>query len=357
MAKQYTYEPDYAVPPGITLKETLEMKGLSQADLALRTGLAEKTISQIINGVAPITYETADKLELVLDIPARFWNRRELDYRETLARIEATERLESDLAWLKGIPVAVLKEREYVDEAAEGPGLVRLVLKFFGVSSIDAWQKTWDTPAVQYRGKEAQERRPGYVAAWLRMGELQAESSSAELFDATGFKRVLEQARRLTVLPVHEWKDRVTALCAEVGVVLVFTKEIAGAGVSGATRWLTKDRALIQVSLKYKTDDQLFFTFFHEAGHILLHSKKRVFVDFGLSDATTEEKEANEFARDTLIPPGVAHRLPYLRNRQQIRAFAESLGIASGIVVGRLQHDDLVFKSAFTDLKRKLTWS
>lgn len=80
------FTPDYAVPPGVTLKEVLDSKGLSQADLSLRTGLAEKTISQIVNGIAPITHETAEKLELTLGLPARFWNRRELSYRESLAR-------------------------------------------------------------------------------------------------------------------------------------------------------------------------------------------------------------------------------------------------------------------------------
>ena len=77
MSAKYPYTPDYAVPPGTTLKETLDEKGISQAQLAVRTGLAEKTISQIVNGIAPISYETAGKLELVLGIPARFWNARE----------------------------------------------------------------------------------------------------------------------------------------------------------------------------------------------------------------------------------------------------------------------------------------
>ncbi|HVA51709.1 MAG TPA: helix-turn-helix transcriptional regulator [Pirellulales bacterium] len=81
MPPDYPFSPDYAVPPGATLKETLETKGISQAELSLRTGLAEKTISQIINGVAPITYNTAEKLELALGVPARFWINRELVYR------------------------------------------------------------------------------------------------------------------------------------------------------------------------------------------------------------------------------------------------------------------------------------
>lgn len=356
MTERLGFSPDYAVAPGATLKETLEMRGLSQSDLAARTDMAEKTISQIINGIAPITYETAERFELVLGVPATFWNRREMAYREHLARKEATDRLAADVDWLKEIPVKILKDRKFIPAEAEGSDLVRLVLQFFGVSSQEAWRATWLDPAAQYRGKAAQEKRPGYVAAWLRIGELQADSLQAQPFDADQFRRALDEIRSLTRESASVWRKKAPELCAAAGVALVFTKEIPSAAVSGVARWLTKDKALIQVSLKYKSDDQLWFTMFHEAGHILLHPKKPVFVDYGYSDETTEEKEANAFARDRLIPPSFRARLPYLRTRPQILAFAEQIGISAGIVVGRLQFDGLVYQSAFNDLKRKFDW-
>jgi Zn-dependent peptidase ImmA (M78 family) len=175
-------------------------------------------------------------------------------------------------------------------------------------------------------------------------------------FDAEGFKQVLANARELTNAPTNEAFKTLAVSCATVGVAVVLTKEIAGAGVSGAVRWITKDKALLQLSLKYKTHDQLWFTFFHEAGHILLHGKRQVFVEFGLSAETDEEQEANTFARNWLIPRDHQHRLPYLRTREQIRAFAASIGIPPGIVVGRMQHDDPSLRYTLNDLKRKLLW-
>lgn len=354
MTTKFAFEPDYAVAPGATLKETLDARGISQTALALRTGLAEKTISQIINGVAPITYETAEKLELVLDVPAGFWNRREMSYRAALARVEATQRLASELEWLEEIPLKELKDRGLVraGKDAQKTDLVRLALKFFGVSSVEAWRNAWANPVAQYRGPEAQHRRPGYVAAWLRIGELQAATVETDPFDAGLFAEALNSSRALTVLP--DWRKKLPGLFAPAGVAVVFTKEMPGAGVSGATRWLTKDKALMQLSLKYKSDDQVWFTFFHEAGHIALHGKKQVFVEFGHSEANDQEREANEFARDRLIPRAYAKRLPSLRTRAQIKEFAALLGISPGIVVGRLQHEKLVWSSAFNDLKVKL---
>jgi transcriptional regulator with XRE-family HTH domain len=356
MSTDLKYDPDYAVAPGATLKELLEEKGISQTALAVRTGMTDKTLSQIINGVAPITYETAEKFEMAIGVPARFWNERELVYREKLAHIAATERLKHDLAWLDEIPVDVLQQRGYVENVSDGAILVRLVLKFFGVSSVDAWREAWGNPVAQFRGGSAKEKRPGYVAAWLRMGDIQSEATELTPFDAEEFRRALSDVRRMTTLPAKQWAKDVPARCALAGVAVVFTKEIPTSAVSGATRWKTKDKALIQLSLKFKWADQVWFTFFHEAGHILLHSKKQMFVEFGINNANDEEREANQFSRDMLIQPQHAGRLPYLKNRKLISDFATAIGIAPGIVVGRLQHDDLAFPSAFNDLRKKLAW-
>jgi plasmid maintenance system antidote protein VapI len=56
---QSRFAPDYAVPPGETLLETLQAIGMSQAELAERTGRYKKTIDEIIKGSAAITPETA----------------------------------------------------------------------------------------------------------------------------------------------------------------------------------------------------------------------------------------------------------------------------------------------------------
>ena len=138
MAKTYTYQPDYAVSPGETLRELLDDKRMSHADLAPRTGLAKKTISQIMTGDGPITLDTADKLELTLGVPSRFWNSRELAYRKALACTESVGRFASDVAWLKEVPCNELIARDYVEPCSDKGAMVRRVLRFFGVSTVDA---------------------------------------------------------------------------------------------------------------------------------------------------------------------------------------------------------------------------
>lgn len=357
---KYRFDPDYVVAPGATLKESIDAKGISQTQLAQRAGLTEKTISQIINGIAPISYDTAEKLELVTGVPAKFWNRRELGYREALSRRKELAALAKNKAWLKEIPLDELVGREFIELSEDAGTLVHRALRFFGVSSVDAWRAALPTPSAQYRSNKAKVKYPGFVAAWLRMGELQAEAIDCESFNGQEFRRLLRQeVRELTTTNARVWRKRLPELCAQAGVAVVLTKEIPKAAVSGAARWLSKkETALIQVSLKFKTDDQLWFSFYHEAGHVLLHGRRKLYTDsdYGEDDETEEEREASAFARDLLISPEHIAQLPRLRSKVSIRRFASSIGVSPGIVVGRLQHDRLMPHSHCNDLKKKYDW-
>jgi HTH-type transcriptional regulator / antitoxin HigA len=357
MNTQHKFEPDYAVAPGETLKDVLDDREISQAELAARTGLTTKTISQIINGAAPLSYDTAEKLELALGVPARFWNARESMFREATLKLAEQERLDADLKWVECIPVRVLEERRHIKPGLEKGALVREVLKFFKVSSIEAWDEVYIKPAVQFRGGKVHASKPGHVAAWLRMGEIAAEKRQCKPYDAAEFEKALKEIRRLMPQRSAVWQGKMIELCANAGVAVVFVEEIAGASVSGVTKWLSKDKAMIVLSLKYKSDDQFWFTFFHEACHVLKHSKKTVFYEFGDQKEDPVEKEADKFARDVLIPPQFTSMLPTLKSKFQIQQFALQINAPPGIVVGRLQHDGLCPPSFFQGLKGHYTWN
>ena len=97
---------------------------------------------------------------------------------------------------------------------------------------------------------------------------------------------------------------KVQALCSSAGVALVLTPEFAGTHLSGAARWLAPDKAILQLSLRHKTDDHFWFTFFHEARHLL--ARKRVDHVDGVAqyvEVGEDEDEADRFSRDMLIPP------------------------------------------------------
>jgi len=350
-------EPDYAIPPGETLRDRLADLGMTQAELAARTGLSTKHVNQIMQGVAHISPDTAQRLEPVTHIPARLWNRLEADYRSTLAHVQQRRELTDDVAWLEELPVKQLVDREVLpQEPSDKVSRVQQLLAYFGVANVEAWREL--QPAASYRRSQAFEAEPGAVAAWLRLGELAAQEVACQPFDARKLRAILPELRALTVEPPETFLPRVRALCAEAGVVVVLIREITGARVSGATRWLTPTKALVQLSLRYKTDDQFWFTLFHELSHVLLHGKKDVWIeDEAPSDAKAEdplEQEANRFASDLLIPRHHERRLLTLRSLSAIRAFADEVSLAPGVVVGRLQREGIIRFDVGQHLKRRL---
>ena len=137
------FAPNYASPPGDTIAEILEERGMSQAELALRVGMAAKTVNEIVKGKAPITPATAIKLEHVLGVPASFWNTREQQFREKLACQADEDRLADQISWLTEIPVKELIKRKSIPDSKDKAALVQNALKFFGVASEDQWKRVW----------------------------------------------------------------------------------------------------------------------------------------------------------------------------------------------------------------------
>lgn len=359
---QNQYTPDYVSPPGETLEEILEEREMTQAELAERMGRPKKTINEIINGHAAITPETALQLERVLGIPASFWNNRERHYQETLACREEQERLSKQVAWLDQIPVKDMIKQKWIQSYQDKVEQLREVLNFFGVASPEKWQEFWGSAHVDFRKSAAFQSDPGAVAAWLRQGEIEAAEIECAVYDANRFKKTLQQVRVLTIEPPEIFQQEVVRLCAAAGVAVVFVPQLPKTRTCGATRWLTPNKALIQLSLRYKTDDHLWFSFFHEAGHILLHGKRDVFFEGkGVQGVEEQDKEqeANTFAANLLIPPAELKRLlasEQQRSKAAIAQFALEIGIAPGIVVGRLQHEGILPPSHCNELKCRLEW-
>lgn len=333
---RYAYEPDYAIPPGETLSEILGRLGMSQVELATRTGLSPKHVNQIVKGVAPITPETALDLEKVTGIPARTWNALEATFRSLVSRKEEEAVLVGDVGWLDELPIKELAKRGYLQLQKSPVEQVREVCAFFGVASHAAWRTLWKPTA--FRKAKAYESDPGALATWLRLGEIEAAKVRCLPFNRKRFEGVLKEARRLTREgDPDQWLPELQRKFAEAGVALVIVPEIGKTRANGASRWLSPDKAVIQLSVRQKWSDIFWFTLFHEAGHILRHSKKETFINEGTSDEEIET-EADSFAAHWLIPKEFEPELRAIR-LNDVPAFASRIGVGTDVVVGRLQFE------------------
>ncbi|HKI01843.1 MAG TPA: helix-turn-helix domain-containing protein [Thermoanaerobaculia bacterium] len=355
------YHPTEVSPPGDTLLEVLEERGLTQAELAERTGRPRKTVNEIIKGKAAITPETALQLERVLGIPASFWNAREVHYRESLAKRSEIERFENEIEWIEKFPIREMAKQRLIPTCPDKMGYLYALLKFFGLASPAQWQSVWkDTALSGFAFRRSKKSNEYALSAWLRCGQLAGERATCAEYNANAFLSVLHDIRRLTLLPPSQFQPVLEEVCGRCGVVVVFIRDLPGSGASGATFWtMGHSRPVLMLSLRYKTDDHLWFTFFHEAAHILLHGKKEVFIE-GLDGEDRCEAEANQAAADFLIPPDRLTAFlskPGHISHERINKFAAELGIAPGIVVGRLQHDNFLPISHCNALKRRLDWA
>lgn len=351
------FAPNWGSPPGETLSDILEERGITQKELSLKLGRSDKNLSQIVNGKAPITPDLALDLERVLGTPAHFWNNREARYREWLSRQSIPESTEEDLAWARSFPYSTMASFGWVRPVRSVKEKCLNLLKFFGVvdrMAFAAWQANL---SPQYRRSLTAQSKDDLIAAWLRRGEIEASQVEAQPYSEKEFERAVSEARKLTCQSPHEFVPKLKSLYADTGVVLLFVPELPSMGVSGATRWLGS-KAVIQITLRYKTNDHLWFTIFHESCHILRHQKRAVFLETK-GDNSVEEAEANEYAANILIPPTELRRFVAQGqfDRQSVLAFAKKIQICPGVVVGRLQRDERIGWNTLNELKQTFHWA
>ena len=353
---------DMAIPPGEVLEEELEARGMTQKELAARLGRPAQVVNEIIKAKKSITPETAIGLGKVLGIDAQFWINLESDYRMTLARIQEKSALTAKLQSLKQYPIGEMTKRGWIQTKQDKPSRLKALMEFLGIAVAEpqAYQQ-----AIGFRITDAAQRKIslGALAVWLRKGELDAQEISTADYNETAFSEALQQIRGMTNQSPEEFVPAMSSLCAGAGVAFCMVQELPKSGANGVTRWLTSKKALIQMSIRNKWSDIFWFTFFHEAYHLLKHRTQRQVVihgkDLGVDPDIAElEAEANVFAGDFLIAP---ERWSSFCNEDYFTAdsvaeFAQSVDIAPFIVVGRLQKENRIRYSQLTTLKRRYEW-
>ena len=342
------YNPNIAIHPGVTLDELLLSHEMTQADLATRTGLTVKTINEIIKGKNPITPETAIKLSSVFGMSDSFWDNLEKNYQAVQARIKQEKALEKNVKLLKKFSCySELVNFNYVKKTNKPKEKVVNLQKFFGVSDLSYVYKVMP---IAFRKVDGKNINYESIAAWLRCGELEAQKTETSKFNKEKLIKAIPKLRELTILDPKIYSQKIKKICADFGVVVAYTPYFKNTYVNAATKWLDKDKSLIQLNLRGSYSDIFWFSFFHELAHILKHGKRDQFIEFkekGFKVDKEKEKEADDYAMETLIPKDEYNKFIEKKNftGPSIKAFAKKIGISYGVVAGRLAHDLNKWKS------------
>jgi HTH-type transcriptional regulator / antitoxin HigA len=355
MANSREFCPDWTSTPGDTIVDILEERGLSFTEFAQRIEQTPEYAEDLLQGRAAITIAIARRLERVLGASVEFWMSRDFRYREDIAKFPL-----EDKQWLDELPVGDMITFGWLKPTPHPSEELAACLRFFDVPSVAAWRQAYANlqEMAVFRTSCSFDSRPAAVAAWLRQGEIEGGAIECSPWDPKRFQESLSIIRSLTrEKDPKRFIPKLQKLCADSGVAVSIVRVPSGCRASGATRFLSPSKPLLLLSFRYLSDDQFWFSFFHEAGHLLLHSDQPLFIEGVDTPSTTEEQEANDFAASILVPPKFQQELLSmpLDGRQVIR-FARKVGVSPGIIVGQLQHHRTITYRQLNGLKRRFRW-
>lgn len=351
--------PDWSSSPWETIADVLRLRGIDEAEFEDLVGESVGFAAALRRGERRIDQSLAEALSENLGASVSFWLKRESDFRKSGARNSSTD-FDDPKVWLRELPLKDMAAAGWIKKTASAEETLTSVLTFFGLRDFSEWRARYHGAmnSVAFRKSSSFTENTLSTLAWLRQGERVAESLTHERWNPTSFKEALSEIRPLMrQSSPGQFLPRLRTICAQAGVAVIVARAPSGCRASGAARIFPGDRAIIQLSFRYLSDDHFWFTFFHEAGHLVLHGENHLFLENGSGIMESEEAEANLFSEKMLIPEEFVEELPNVKPYQRdVIRFAFRAGTSPGIVVGQMQHRKLLPENRLNFLKRRYDW-
>lgn len=329
------------VPTGNIIKEYLAEYGISQKELAARTNISEKHISNVLNANCRLTEEFALKLEKILvGVPASYWLNYEAKYRESLAREEEMSRINN---W----DLQKLAKKYRFKEVFQGLNLSLAeqaieMLKLLKISDFNNFDDVYGKLSAEFMEDGGEKEA---IAIWLNLCESEIEIQNKDITEIPYHEKELEKnLSKFKILSNNSSTDlsikSCRKLCNKLGIYLVFCEPITNSKVRGALVTY-KDHPAIYLSGRFKSHTHIWFAFMHEIGHLLLHYNKNDTLIYMEESIDIREEEANKFAQNFFINSDEYKTFisDHSYTVQKIQDFAKQQNILPMFVVARLQHD------------------
>lgn len=339
MSNYIEFNDTIAFHPGYYIKEIIEESGLTQEDFAKRLDTTPKNLSLLIRGEQSLSIDIAMKLSRMIGTSVSYWLNLQNSYDALIAEFKSKEELAQERKIFEYFDYKYFRENYGLpDLPRKKDEQIRRVREFLNVATLSVLIKR--DMAVSFRSSTGDIAEGSTVKA---NAMVQIATNKALKIDAPRFnKRKFEEAVKyaLTLTRNHEeFYPLIRKAFLEAGVIFVILPNISGSRTNGATKKVG-DNIMLMVNDRRLNADSFWFTLFHEIGHIING-------DYGISfDKETGEQEeaANKYAEDSLIPPEKYQE--FLDGKrfdlQAIRIFADQIERDPGIVLGRLQNDEII---------------
>lgn len=352
---------DLIIHPGDTINEILEDREMSQKELAIRTGVTDKHISTIVNGVKPISVAFAKKLEYALGIEAEFWINLQANYDRELYEFEEVNNISvEELSVLKKLREILIYwgELGWVDNQINSDFKVLELRKIMGISNLtDIPELTY---SASFRAQKSCKNLDSYVLfAWQRMCELLTDDIPiSEVLDIEKLKAKIPEIKSLMFEEPKAMQKEIVSIFAECGIAFKIVRHFKGAPVQGFIKHTENGRLILCMTIRNSFADIFWFTLFHEIAHVIHGDAKVRFFDFE-SVSNEVEVRADKFASNTLIR--LAEYNEFLEKKDysldSIKAFSEKNEVKTYIVIGRLMKDGVISWGSYNDERLKYKWA
>ncbi len=359
MAENFSFQPNWASPPGETILDFLSENEISIANFSKQMEIKSTYAKKLLKGNEQVTDTIAEKLGSIIGSTKSFWLARESQYRNDLLHLQREKTEKQN--WLSEFPIKDMIKFGWISLSKSPSEKETSCLEFFDITKRDEWhEKYHDLLLVtSFRTSSSFDSKPESVITWLRQGEIEANEIKCKHWNPSKFKKTLNRIRTLTrTKEPSVFLPKIIESFAECGVAVVVAPTPTKCTASGATYFSSPNKALLLLSFRHMFDDHFWFSLFHEAGHLLLHGNKRLFLENVDNSNSREEHEANAFSENILIPEEFQSELKMLRANQwkEIIRFAKKVGVSAGIIVGQLQHFGIINHKQLNKLKTRYKW-
>ena len=281
-----------ATPPGVTIKEQLTDRGMTQKEFAVRMDMSEKHTSKLINGDVQLTIEVARKLEMVLGVPTQFWCNLEAIYREKLLKIQEESSMDDDIAIAQNIPYDFMTQNGWIDNAKGWSDRVVHLRKYFELVQLIKLKDSL-IPAIACRKLSGAEASDLVIITWAQKAKLEARHINTKPIniealanDISCISNIMSDTIPHTIPPLKSW-------LSNYGIAFVVLPKFEDSILHGAT-FLSGNKIVLGLTEEQQSE-KFYYNLFHELAHILYHH-------LGKPDGTTEddEKQADEYAKNML---------------------------------------------------------
>ncbi len=350
------FEDIYAFHPGYYIKDLINDLEMTQEEFAKRLNITPKNLSELINGKASISENIAKNLSLMFGTSVDVWIDLQKKYNQKVLEIKTLQAQRDEEKDLELIDYSFFEKLGVVKNTKNKTEQVSELFKYFAISSFSIFKKT--DFLVQFRqAHNVDEKVILNSNAWVQTVINKGKQIKTQHYSEKKLKEYVPQIRKMTFQDPSEFVPLLYQSLSECGVAFVLIPSLKNSGVYGATKWINENKAVIGITNRGKYADIFWFSLLHELEHVLQRKLTKILIDFENNNNFSEdyEKEADQFAKDLLIPP--EYYKPFINehafSEQKIRDFANSINIHPGIVVERLQKEKLLPYNHLNKLKKK----